>query len=261
MPSIYGESYQLVRLTLKTHRLELRGDRNLLLERIYEARGAWSVSQSLHGTIRPRARVAAEHVRSDVWNPECGHCLINLLGRDRLGLAVAHSELLEDGGGLLCKFALRGFLGGREVVALVEALAKRSALRTGPPQTHLHAPICALSTGDSTLDQSQIHLHEILHIHPRPGVLALVSIERRTDRLDLLQKNWKVDRMLVARTTAESVDIGRADDGSLQLFGMLARSFQDDLVDMTMELAVWPIGDLLDVVDVGPDLGILLPDE
>lgn len=125
-------------------------------------------------------------------------------------------------------------------------------------ETYLHPPLRTLPALHGALHQPQIHLDQILNVHPTPHVLALVAVERLAEFLDLLEEDGEVHRVLVLQAAAGTVDVRGADDGGCEVVGVLLGGGEDHFVDVAVEFAVWAGGDGGDVVNVGPDFGVVL---
>ena len=125
-------------------------------------------------------------------------------------------------------------------------------------QKYLSAPICAFPTSGSRLDKSEVHSHEVLDMHPRARVRSVPCIKRRADSLDLFPENREVDAVRFTRPSSRSVYVRRTHDGRLEFVTVVCGGCLDDLVDVAMEFWIRAGCDLVDVVDVGPYLGVEL---
>ena len=125
-------------------------------------------------------------------------------------------------------------------------------------ETYLFAPIRTLTTAHGSFDEFEIHCHQILDVDPRPGIRAFTGIERGADLLDFIPEDREIDTLRPSRPSTRAVNIRRADDGSFELGSVLSCRLLDDFVDVSMQLAVRTGRDLVQIINVGPDLGIQL---
>lgn len=92
-------------------------------------------------------------------------------------------------------------------------------------------------------------------MHPAFRILSLASIERRTNLLDGIYEHWEEYTAGFARSGSFAIDIWRTDDCCFQTLGS---SCKDQFVDIAMRSTVGKRSYGCNVLDIAPDLGILM---
>ena len=117
------------------------------------------------------------------------------------------------------------------------SIARQKLLRL--VASYLLPSISLPTTLGRSCNQTQVHTHQVLDMHPRPLVLSPGNVERTPDLHHLPYEHGKESTLLPPRPSARSIDIRRADDSSLELGSVLSRSCLDDGVDIAVQCISW----------------------
>lgn len=94
-------------------------------------------------------------------------------------------------------------------------------------------------------DDFQIHSHQIVDVHPAPGISPIAVIENLTTQpSNLLHEEGNECRMRLGQTFSLAVDVRRTHDGDVNLFAVLLHSVVQDRFSVAVKCIGREIPDL-----------------
>ena len=107
-----------------------------------------------------------------------------------------------------------------------------------------------------SLTQRKINLAQILYMDLVPDVRALPNKQTLLALQHSSSEPVRLHTLLITRSTAGTVDSGRADDSRLDAVGVVLAGFDDNLVDVAVEGVVGEVEEFGDAVPVVVLLGV-----